>query len=296
MVYVKLISGLGNQLFQYAIGRMISLRNNVPLKLDVSFFNNQSLRQFKLNHYNINADIATPSEVDTFLINYRSNSIKSKIFRKVNNHIPKLYQRYFVESEPFVYEPDIFKVSGNIYLEGYWQNQAYFTDFDERILNELKVKESYSEIAEDYLNEIKDNPSSVSIHIRRGDYLTDKQAFEMMGVLPIDYYNEAIKVISSKLKKTHYFVFSDDLEWAKDKLKVGSAITFVDFKGEMSDYMELELMSQCSHNIIANSSFSWWGAFLNTNPTKIVISPKNWMKSPAVNGKVNIQMSNWIKL
>ncbi|WP_342648679.1 alpha-1,2-fucosyltransferase [Mucilaginibacter sp. CSA2-8R] len=296
MIYVKLVSGLGNQLFQYAIGRMISLKNNMPLKLDVSFFESQSLRQFKLNHYNIAADIATPDEVDKFLTNYRSKSIKSKIFRKIDYRLPKSYRRYFIESEPFVYEPDLFKIHNSVYLDGYWQNQAYFADVNPTIFKELKIKEVYSAIAGNYLKKIQHHPSSVALHIRRGDYVTDKKAFEMMGVLPIDYYNEATKIIKSDLIDPHYFVFSDDLNWAKDKLNVGSAVTFVDFNGEISDYTELELMSQCKHNIIANSSFSWWGAFLNTNKKKIVISPQNWVKSSAINSKVHIQMSNWLKL
>ncbi len=296
MIIVKLISGLGNQLFQYAIGRQLSITNKVPLKLDTSFFKDQNLRSYKLDHYNINAEIASEEEVAKFLNIYKKKNLAARIYRGIERRMPKQRSRYFKENEWWVYEPELLKVSGTAYIEGYWQHYKYFENINPEITRELTLKDWYDLQLQKMVAEISNNSSSVSLHIRRGDYISDPKAGSFMGVLPLEYYNKAIRYISQHLKDPSYYIFSDELDWVKDNLKSDAPMQFVDVEGGNKDYIELDMMSRCSHNVIANSSFSWWGAFLNRNPDKIVIAPDKWVIPPDINTRIQLQFPSWVKL
>jgi hypothetical protein len=295
MIIVKLISGLGNQLFQYAIGRQLSIKRNVPLKLDISFFETQNLRSYKLNHYNIKAAVATKADIDKMIGFFEGRSLKDKIFRRIHSSLPKHKKRYYKERENWVYEPNLMNVSSNIYLDGYWQHYKYFEQFNLSILEEFTLKNN-ERAAYKIIAEIEQNESSVSLHIRRGDYISDSNANNLMGVLPISYYQRAIDYINKVVKNPCYYVFSDDIDWVKKNLNTKSCFQFVDIEDGKKDYLELDAMNKCRHNIIANSSFSWWGAFLNKNPDKIVIAPDKWVKPAEINMKINLQFPSWIKL
>jgi hypothetical protein len=295
MIVVKLISGLGNQLFQYAVGRQLALRHNVPLKFDVSFFKNQKLRSFKLDNYNINAQIASVEEISKLLYWENTSGFVSKMYKKAERIIPRNKRPYFKELEWWRYDPELFNVSSRVYLDGYWQHYKYFEDVQPGIFDELTLKK-HDGGEEVLLENIMNNSSSVSIHIRRGDYLTDPDAYNLMGVMPLSFYLKAIDFMNSKLGNPSYFVFSDDILWAKENLKIKSPVTFVDLGENSKDFVELNMMSKCHHNIIANSSFSWWGAFLNQNPGKIVIAPSNWVARPEINAGIHLQFPSWIKM
>jgi hypothetical protein len=296
MIVVKLISGLGNQLFQYTIGRQLSIKHNVPLKLDTSFFSGQSLRSYKLDNYNIKAQIASSEDVDKLLYWEKRSGFISKVYKKAERIIPKNKRPYFKEMEWWVYDPALLTVSSNVYLDGYWQNHKYFENINRKIFDELTLIEEDAAVSAIEKN-IVGNHSSVSIHIRRGDYITNTEAFNLMGVLPLSYYLKAIDLINSKLNNPSYYIFSDDLNWAKDNLKINRSVTYIDLEaGSKYDYVELDLMSKCYHNIIANSTFSWWGAFLNRNPEKIVVSPTNWVIRPEINARIQLQFPSWIKM
>jgi hypothetical protein len=297
MIISKLISGLGNQLFQYAMGRQLSLIKNVPLKLDTSFFESQNLRSYKLHHYNIRAGIADKKEVDRLLHVYKSMSVFARSYRKAEKLLlPKQKRSYFRENEWWVYEPELLAAGSNVYLDGYWQHYRYFQNLHPEIFKELTVKENYTAPVKKIIAEISADMSSVSIHIRRGDYLTDSQAYNFMGIMPPEYYDQAMAYIRQKVTNPSYYIFSDDLNWVKDHLKIEGAATFMDIEGGSKDYIELDMMSKCSHNIIANSSFSWWGAFLNQNPDKIVVAPKQWVRPDDINKKIQLQFPSWIKI
>ncbi|GAB2688352.1 alpha-1,2-fucosyltransferase [Mucilaginibacter koreensis] len=296
MIYSRLISGLGNQLFQYAVARQLSLLKQVPLKLDVSFYETQSLRAYKLNHYNIKADLATQEELDSFFYVLRSKSIPARLYRKIQRLKPRHLKRSFKELESWVYEPKLYSACSNIYLDGYWQHYKYFEHIDQRIFDELTLKNTEELNQYSIFDSIKKDQQSVSIHIRRGDYISDQDAFNLLGVMPLSYYNNAIAHINKKVKAANYYVFSDDLNWASENLKIDGEVQFVDIENGAKDYLELDAMSKCRHQIIANSSFSWWGAFLNRNPDKIVIAPKQWVKPQHINNKIHIQFPEWIKL
>lgn len=296
MIFVRLISGLGNQLFQYTIGRQLSIVRKVPLKLDISFFSDQKLRNFKLNHYNITAEIATDREVQSFLKVYKSNGPFTKIYRKVERHLPKKWHTLYKQTNWWAYEADLLKVSSNVYLDGYWQHHQYFQNIDSAVFNELTLKESYNLSPGYNFSDLQCMESSVSVHVRRGDYISDPNANNLMGVLPIEYYLSAIDVILQKVSNPCFFVFSDDLNWVRNNLKFPGSVKFVEIENGKWDYVELDLMSKCRHNIIANSTFSWWGAFLNRNPDKIVIAPDKWVVPQELNDKVKLQFPSWIKL
>lgn len=296
MIYSRLISGLGNQLFQYAIGRQVSLLNNTELLIDASFYKGQSLRSYKLANYNIKAAIASDEEVVKFLSPYKLLTLRAKLYRRYDKLIPKRKRRYFAEAAWWEYEPDLYKVGNNTYLDGYWQHYKYFEQLDARVLDELTLRVPYPAEATQLLNEIVANPNAISLHIRRGDYISDSNANKLMGVLPLEYYEKAIRFVKEKVLAPVFYVFSDDLEWAAKHLGKGIDIRLVDIANGEQEYIELDLMSKCRHNIIANSSFSWWGAFLNRNVDKIVVAPRQWVVPNDVNAKINLQFPSWVKL
>lgn len=293
MIVTELLSGLGNQLFQYAVAKQLALIKNVPLKLDVSFFENQTLRSYKLNHYNIQAKIASLKEVNNYLYIYNSSSFPSKILRKIDLRLPRTKRKLFKEEIPWHYESDLYKVSSDIYIKGYWQHYKYFENLDNAIINELTLNMQLPTYANILSQNIVGDSKSVSIHIRRGDYITDKDANNLMGVLPLTYYYSAIEYIKKHIQNPNFYVFSDDLEWAKHNLQLSDNANYVDGG---KDYIDLDLMAKCKHNIIANSSFSWWGAYLNANQNKIVIIPKKWVVPPDINAGIELAMPTWIKI
>ncbi|MGI4751471.1 MAG: alpha-1,2-fucosyltransferase [Janthinobacterium lividum] len=301
MVVTKLVSGLGNQLLQYAMGRQLSLLKEVPLLLDVSFFKDQNLRSYKLDHFNINAEIATKAQLQPFeqeIARYNNlhqqTSLYAKVYRKLEPVLfPKHTKNYFKEATWWILEPEVYKTPSDVYIEGYWQHYKYFENLQPEIFNEL-ILNSYSNLDTiNWLEKIKNDPFAVAVHIRRGDYVTDSGANYLMGVLPVDYYNKAILYIKERITDPNFYFFSDDLEWVKSNITTGTINFYVD---QNPDYIDLNLIRHCKHQIIANSTFSWWGAFLNRNPDKIVIAPQQWSPREDVNRNIHLQFPDWIKL
>ena len=173
-----------------------------------------------------------------------------------------------------------------VYLNGYWQNELYFSNIRELLLQELSPISSLNDVGYSCLESIK-KTNSVSLHVRRGDYLNLKN----IGVLDVDYYKQAVAYISKNLEKPTFYIFSDDLDWCKKSLGFLDDCIYVDRTETEID--DLKLMSCCQHNIIANSSFSWWGAWLNKNPKKTVIAPKSWLLNDPDSS--NVILSDWIK-
>lgn len=300
MIITKLISGLGNQLMQYALARQLSILKEAPLKLDLTFFNSQHLRSYKLHHYNIDAEIATTEDINPFrkeIESYKQlhqqTSFLAKVYRNIEPIIyPKHKKRYFKERTWWILEPEVFKTPADVYVEGYWQHYKYFENIQPQIFEELTLKEAPDSQTAQWLSTIKNNSSTVAVHIRRGDYVTDSGANYLMGVLPVKYYQQAIAYIKQKLSNPTFFFFSDDLDWVKTNIQTDAPAYYVDGN---ADYIDLDLMKSCNHNIIANSTFSWWGAFLNRNPDKIVIAPNQWSPREDVNKNIHLQFPSWIK-
>ena len=280
MIIVKIKGGLGNQLFQYALGRAVALHHKLPLKLDLTIFKTYKLHRYLLDQFAIQADIATENDI----INLKGR--KNVLFSALRKAGLIKRKSYFKEKRSSYFDASVFK-NNFVYFDGYWQNELYFLDIRELLLRELSPISSMSDLGCDYLNCIK-NSNSVSVHVRRGNYLNTKN----VNVLDVDYYMKAAEYVRKNLEKPTFYVFSDDLEWCKNSLGFLDDCIYLDrTKTEIDD---LKLMSFCRHNIIANSSFSWWGAWLNQNPKKTVIAPKGWLLNDPDSS--NVILSDWVKL
>ena len=281
MIITKIKGGLGNQLFQYAVGRAVALHHKVPLKLDTTIFETYKLHNgYRLDQFAIQAEIAADNEI----INLKGrNNVLFSALRKAGFVKRK---SYFKEKRSSYFDVSVFK-NNFVYLDGYWQNELYFSDIRELLLKELSPNSSMNDLGCAYLDSIKKS-NSVSIHVRRGDYLNLKN----INVLDVDYYFKAVDYIRKIIGKPTFYIFSDDLDWCK------SSLSFLDdcvyMEGTQTEIDDLKLMSFCQHNIIANSSFSWWGAWLNQNPNKTVIAPKDWLLNDP--GSSNVILSDWVKL
>ncbi|MFA7314320.1 MAG: alpha-1,2-fucosyltransferase [Candidatus Magasanikbacteria bacterium] len=263
MIVLKLKGGLGNQMFQYAHGRSLEFSGK-KVVFDISFFENNKAkhdvaRDFKLCNFNIDKKVK--------FVN------KKNVFFDFVNKIKRIL---------------------GFNVEEYFQSEKYFRNIEDVVRKEFTLKNEMSESASKFEQEILHNRNSVSLHIRRGDYVSDIKTNDYHGVCDLNYYERAIKYLKEKIGEIKIFVFSDDISWVKENLKLDN-LFFVSSE-DIKDYEELILMSKCQHNIIANSSFSWWGAWLNENKDKIVIAPKKWFNNNQVNNKSDIVPKDWIRL
>jgi len=267
MIITMIYGGLGNQMFQYAIAKSIANKNGVNFQLDISRMNSKYFRDFNLEKFKIDLNIAKEEDVRSYKSLYLLESLSRRL--KVNFFIDK-----YLEKKEFVFDKNVMKLS-SCYIQGYWQSFRYFTDIRDVLLNDfrLKGKMNYSNLF--ILDKIK-SQNSISVHIRRGDYVTNKKNSSIYHHLNINYYRSAIDYMASMVEEPFFFIFSDDPKWAHENLKLKNTMV-VDVNKFDNPEFDLVLMSECEHNIIANSTFSWWGAWLNQNKSKIVVCPKKWM-------------------
>lgn len=275
MIIVRLMGGLGNQLFQYAAGRNVALKNDLPLKLDLSWFKDQPDRPYSLHHFAIIEGIATPNEI-AHLKKSKMNLL-DRIITTYKECGKPYYHRTDIREKSLDFDKNILQISGSAYLEGYWQSEKYFKDIEDIIRKEFSVITPPDHMNSEYARMIP-SLNAVAIHVRRGDYISNQNANKFHGICSLDYYHRSIDQITSTVENPHFFVFSDDPEWTQDNLKIDAPTTYVVHNPPDKNYEDLRLMSLCSHFIIANSSFSWWGAWLSKNESKIVIAPSTWFQ------------------
>ena len=283
MIILKLEGGLGNQMFQYALGHNLSLIHNVQLKIDSSYLkkDNQSKRTLKIDNLKTILEEATNKEI------YSYTSILQKFLDKIREKKKKIVEK------SSIFDPDILSISEG-YFVGHWNSEKYFKANEDKIRESFRLKNPLSVKAQAIANAITSSQSTASVHIRRGDYVSIKKIADTHGTLPISYYEEAMTKITDKFPNTDFFVFSDDIEWAKENLPKKYKLISVSTP-DIQDYEELIIMSLCKNNIIANSTFSWWGAWLNNNPDKIVITPQKWYTKENITIDDLIPAS-WIKI
>ena len=292
MIVTKIIGGLGNQMFQYAAGRRAAYINKTLLKFDISGYKKQvgiTPRKYMLDIFNICASIATKKEVSLF--NLHS---KNRVQRNLHRIILFFLRRHYLRQKTTGFTTELLTASDDSYLDGYWGSEKYFKDIENIIRKNFTFKDKPDEVNQQMISRIK-NCDSVSIHIRRGDYVNDKKTNQFHGVCDLNYYLKAVVLISKKVKNPQFFVFSDDIEWAKQNLLLKFPCVYVDHNIGKKDYEDMRLMSHCKHNIIANSTFSWWGAWLNKNKNKIVIAPKKWFNDKTINTK-DLIPNSWLKI
>jgi Glycosyl transferase family 11 len=297
VIIVKLIGGLGNQMFQYAAARRLASFHNTSLKLDVFFLQGKQKgykpRRYELHHLNITATIASSFEVAQ--LSGKGRSILQTGFVRFLQRmkLAKLYPNVIAEPH-YHFDPALLHAKDNAYLTGYWQSEKYFSDIQEIIRRDFTAKKPLEGKNLELAKKIW-SPQSVSLHIRRGDYVSNPQTMKLHQACGMDYYQQCVDYLSRQIKAPHFFIFSDDPMWVSKNLNLGVPFTFVDHNPPKNGYEDLRLMSLCKHHIIANSSFSWWGAWLNQNPGKIVLAPKKWFNSVGYNTKGLIP-DEWLKI
>lgn len=295
---VRIFGGIGNQIFIYAAARRLSLKNNTKLVLDdVSgfVFDDQYMRYYQLDKFNINSRTATLAErFEPF------SRVRRYLYRSWNQRLPYEQRRYLVqEGVDFDSRLLAFNPRGTVYLEGYWQSEGYFKDIETVIREDLRIQPPNDSVNQQYAAQIR-AMNSVAVHVRFFDAPDSVSASSIVNNAPSDYYSRAIQVMEERLGgNVHYYLFSDQPQSARARIPLpDDRVTLVHHNhGDAMAYADLWLMSQCKHFIIANSTFSWWGAWLASHPGKIVIAPGVVLKDGATSwGFKGLLPEEWIKL
>jgi hypothetical protein len=277
MIIAKISGGLGNQMFQFAAGFALSLEKKTIVGLDLSSYKSYELHNgFELSRIFCDSNFreVQESEINAFLFPLFYSSL-IRLF-KIPRSLKKLSKHYFTE-EFFDFNETFFEIPDNSYLDGYWQSYLYFQKFSNQI-REVFLFPKYTDYKNISINnQILSSKNSVSIHFRRGDYVTNIKTNTYHGICDLKYYEKAINFFLKKKMPHTFFIFSDDIRWVKKNLNLKNVNhIYVNHNSGPSSFNDMSLMSLCNHNIVANSTFSWWGAWLNSNPKKIVIYPKKW--------------------
>uniref|UniRef100_A0A7C1TAP0 Alpha-1,2-fucosyltransferase n=1 Tax=Agrobacterium albertimagni TaxID=147266 RepID=A0A7C1TAP0_9HYPH len=292
MIIVKLLGGLGNQMFQFATGRAVAHRLNAELLLDVSAFTHYDLRRYELDSWAIRARPATPEELTRAGVSAAPPTFVRRLMQAAGFGLP---MNRFQEAS-FAYDPRILAVKDPAYLDGYFQSARYFADVAGLLREEFVLRAPVDDRNAEVRRKIDESgASAVSLHIRRGDYVTNAHTAQYHGVCSLDYYRRAVAHIAERCPAPRFFVFSDDLDWVKDNLHIEQEMVLVDANGPDSGAWDMALMMACRHHIIANSSFSWWGAWLNPHPEKIIVAPQQWF-SGATHDTRDLVPGDWVRL
>jgi hypothetical protein len=298
LVITKLMGGLGNQLFQYAMGRRLALRRYASLDLDLSFLHDSSLaihtpRDYELGIFPNLA--AAPLRVNEARL-VQTTQLPYRLYNKMRR-VLGLAPAFLYLGEGEYFTPNAIVLAGGpsaqlLHLEGYWQNECYFADIAAILRQELVFAPFADELNQAIAQRIQHSSRpTVSVHVRRGDYAQ----FTAFGMCSVDYYERALIYMQQHLVEPVFFVFSDDISWARENLPLPATTEFVDWNQGATSYRDMQLMSLCHNHVIANSSFSWWGAWLNPRPDKLVVAPQIWMAAPRVMTE-RVVPATWVRL
>lgn len=287
MIIVRIWEGLGNQMFQYAYARALQAKG-MDVRLDMGKAYDEVFGKYR-NHIQRTTGIQNFNlrikPIDVYKYGRYSYLNQDTFVRKIQYALGKnsMWFYNFYEEEEQKYSKKAEKIKGNYYIKGWFQSERYFKDIRNILLKEFTPKKKI--IISGEIKEALNNPQSVSIHIRRGDYV---KANNTVSIL---YYQKAVQYIGQLYQNPIFLVFSDDLDWVKNNISIEGKCIHVNEDKKMQDYEELLVMSKCKSNIIANSTFSWWAAWLNQNKEKCVIAPKNWFP-----GQEGIAPEEWVVL
>jgi len=296
MIIQHIIGGLGNQMFQFSAGRALSLTKGVPLKLEIKDLIDYSLHHgFELDRiFNMEVNYATDKDLQLIIGWRRQESIRRLLQKR---YLPKLGD--WVRGKRFVVEPQtswwpgLTAVPEECYLVGYWQSEKYFKHMSDVIRSDFSFSGSLGDCNAALAAKI-DSCNAVSLHVRRGDYVANPLTLATHGLCSLDYYQRAVNHIAAHVEKPVFFIFSDDVHWARENLSLNFPCNYVSQNSGTESYNDMRLMTFCRHNIIANSSFSWWGAWLNSYKEKIVVAPMRWF---AINcDSRDLVPEDWVKL
>jgi len=303
MITIRLLGGLGNQLFQYAAGRSLSIDKDDHLVLDVSFYDYPHFwttrRECRLKHFNITCKTTHHTSLSTSFMSVVGQSAWKipKMVHFTSEHIFQkipcpIHNAHYVHETILSTQPNIFDLTGNLYLDGNWQAEKYFDKHADVIKNDLQMVIAPSPENKKWDDFISHN-NCICLHVRRGDYVTNSFAKQHVGTCSLDYYNRAIEYIADRVDDPVFIIFSDDIPWARDNIPISFPAYYMTHNNIDTDYEDLRLMSRCKYFITANSSFSWWGAWLGGYKDKIVVCPKRWYNDGTNN---DIIPERWVKI
>lgn len=285
-IIIKFNGGLGNQMFQYAFARAIEKKTGIKTAFDMSFFEKKYARSYELNIFNLNLQ-----SVEDFCL-----KLKLKIIWKLRKKLNRkrfLGLNFYSESH-FEFNSDVFNIEPNTYIEGFFQTEKYFKDIEKELRTDFQFK-NLSDTENQKLIDKISTANSVSLHIRRGDYVQKKRYQKLYASCSLDYYKRGIEHIAKQFPNPVLFIFSDDIDWVRENLNLPYESFYVSHNTGEKSYEDMRLMSLCKHNIIANSSFSWWGAWLNENKEKIVIAPHRWFNDEKI-VQTDVIPDRWIRI
>jgi hypothetical protein len=294
MIIVRLSGGLGNQMFQYALGRSLAIKYNTELKLDLSVLNDRTpragatYRDLQIDVFNIQAKIAERKDIPFLYRQYFSGKLKVFIDTLRHRFLPNKGK----EVNVLLFQKTVLDIGKNAYLDGHWNNEKYFIEVTGAIRSDFTLKDSLPEKSQILLNEIQIK-NSLGVFVRRSDFIDN----DFHGVLGTDYYNTAFEYVSNRARIEKVYVFSDDLDWCRVNLHFPAETVFVgnEYAGKKFFEGHLVLLSACKNFIIPNSSFAWWAVWLNQNPNKIVVAPKRWFFDKNILSD-EVAPTDWIRL
>lgn len=293
IIISKFEGGLGNIMFQYALGKNLALKNKSTLLFDITSYKTNPLGDYSF-------------ALEKFNIDIRNNVASLKQIKSLKKYKVRpgrrwfLHNYFFADNRRFIQEktfnlnPNILTLGNNIYLQGWWQTEKYFKDIREVLLKDFTIKNPSRDINKKIAEQIQ-HTSSVGIHIRRCDYVTNPKTKKHHGVLSEQYYKNALEKIKSTVENPLLFVFSDDIHSVQQNMFSDFETVYIDWNKKESQE-DMHLMSLCKHNIIANSSFGWWGAWLNQNEDRLVIAPSQWFADTPKNKTKDIIPEDWIQI
>lgn len=285
MKIVKIKSGLGNQMFQYAFAKALEKLTGESIMLDLS--------QYKIEHLHNGYELKKLFDIDLPEAPKETVELLSTI---PDNLIKRIQRKFFTKPTHYiedesVFNGNVFEMQGSCYFEGYWQSEKYFEPVKNSIHDIFKFKPPINHSTEQMISKI--DGSTASMHVRRGDYLLGKN--RSLNVCTMNYYNSAVNLLQSYHSIDKFIIFSDDIPWCKKNLSYKNIeLVFADWNTAEDSWQDMYIMSKCNHNIIANSSFSWWGAYLNEHWNKMVIAPEQWKRNEKRN--LRIIPSDWTSL
>lgn len=292
MIISQILGGLGNQMFQYAAGRALSLAVERPLLLDLRGFESYGLHQgFEIDRVFVApVRAATAADVRN-LLGWRAGKLTRKLLKRVPS--PLLRGSRLAIEPHFNYWAGLRKLDTPRYLMGYWQSERYFRDYEAALRADFRFRVPLNGVNLETAASMR-VCQSVALHVRRGDYVTHAPTAKILNVCSLEYYRKAIAHIAERVSSPHFFVFSDDPQWVREKLEIAFPVDFVVGNHGMQSYIDMQLISLCKHQIIANSTFSWWGAWLNTYPNKEVVAPREWFRNGTDDS--DLAPPEWVRL
>ncbi len=286
MIVSRLIGGLGNQMFQYAVGRALAERRGVPFRIDRRAFSDYKTHAFGMCCFQASLSDAPENHLP------RAPS-ESRLQRLLRRFLPAPLSIY--TERAFTFDEQVLSLPDNTYLDGYWQSEKYFNDFADVIRADFTVRHPPSAANQRWLEQIAAT-HSVSLHVRRGDYVSTPSSAAFHGTCGLDYYERAIAYLRERTGlELVVYVFSDDPDWVAANLKLPCAMHLVSDNDAATNYEDLRLMTACRHHVIANSSFSWWGAWLDGRPDSITVAPAQWFAGSTPDPR-DLLPQRWVRL